>query len=949
MSYEPDHPLDLIFDIESEESYTPLHALNVIIDLDEEDQSGQVSYLTPIGFDSERHGTLSITSSAWTVAPRGFNNSLVPTPLIYNKNQYVKVAGWLSGIFGQTKIHNSQSVVKPSGLSAIRFGTTKLVNGTAVIRAASVNSLQISTPRITFKLRTITTIQANSSAIYGKPFVSHAVRYVEMQNTSALTRFGTSWASYGVRYIEPRGLFQQFASNHNIVTSRSIGVYGFDSARFGTRIIPESQSIYPQGVIGSFGETDVQNLKRHIRPKGFLSVDDYADLRFGRAEFYNLTQILKPYHDEDSRAVGEQFPEIREHTILNRNRYVQMFGFPHQVFGYQELFNTARVISPQGMVSPIEQGSSLSMVAYRIRRLQLVGIESPYITSSHITWLGAKVVSMRGQTQSLFGTPHSENTRRNFRFIGMGEQNIFGRSMISHAIRHVRFLSDYGIHPPVISMPEVKLGKRYIEARGIDSVRYGGQYVVEKFTKIAPKWIVVNRVGEPIVRNVTPSVKIWQFEATLFGNPYVGLYTRTVLLQGLNSQIFGRARISDRKQQIDLREYGITPPLISRTHKIERVGIGQGLPQKIEPLGIPSPVFSIDDRTWHKVTQNVIRPNSENVMSGFGRALVTANTIRVEPGYWETLIGTAVITHLNRSIQMDSSKCDFLELGEPRMSPHTIWAVKEAPQQAIDNHVKPHTQLHYVDGLNTNVTPTREKEPGVEFGTPKISHKHRFLNMRGYLAQQFGLIDIRNVQYIIAPKGFNNLKIGVIAPIGDQKISFRLQAIYSEYGRPSIAHVEKWTGIVNGTGTLFNVIGEPVVDYYHRFLKPSGFDALKTGSRLANDRPYMWQGLRVGVHVPITVGDNDFTQFGVTWISQAVREVVVQGYDFAIVSEYTPGQFGLKMKVYNRNQPAVPMPQLIKAVGFASQQLGVSNIRPKVHYIRPDGNATHYRKGIPNA
>ncbi len=491
-------------------------------------------------------------------------------------------------------------------------------------------------------------------------------------------------------------------------------------------------------------------------------------------------------------------------------------------------------------------------------------------------------------------------------------------------------------------MPEVKLGVRYVEPRSIDSVRYGWPHLAEQFTKIAPRWVHVNRVGEPSIRNVTPQVKPWQFESTEYGTAYIGLYTRHIKPSGLNAQSFGRFRISDRKQEVDLSSYGVQPPTITKLHKIERVGTGQLLPHVIYPQSVTINNFETHPDKLHKIHQNVLRPESKEPMTSFGNTRIHANSIRVEPGYWEILIGKPQVEHKDRRIYVDSSSNDFLSIGAPRMSPHTIWAVVEAPEQAKANHVRPSNNLHYVDGLNEN---GNWKEPGIEIGVPRISHKNRRINPPGYLAFGIGKPTIHNIVSKIEPKGWSSLRMGVLGPIGDQHINFRPKDPMTQWGLPNLVSIIRHDGKLKPAGFVLTEIGKPMVDFFNRTIKPKGLDSTAIGTSKQNDQPYMWQGLRVGAHVPTQIGGLNALSMGMAWISYRVREAVVQGDDFAQVGEYEPGKFNLKMTIRNLKQPEYPRTQQIITKGFIAQQFGSTDTKLKLHFIRPDGNSDNFRKG----
>ena len=984
--YKPPNALSVSIAL-GEQDYTPPNALAVTINLTPEQAASETQYIGGDGWgtnslafgqvkivnalqhiqyltvgDNLRIGTPFLRLQYRPINPTGLSFTLWGRPGIVNRNRVLAVNGANFNLFGTARLQLGTNHIKPGGPSFTLWGVTLVQNYRryvqpvtqaftlfgrprveslrAYIKAGAYDFFTPGKPRISYKEQHAQTTQKNESTLWGKTLIAYGVRYIEQNSPQPLTRYGTAWLSFSPRYIEPRGIFQQFPSYHRIGGSQTVKMEGFDFLRFGTRIIPESQSIRPDGFSTLFGDAEIYNYVQHIKPKGFLTVGEKLDLRWGQQKVFNNTQYILPFHTDQDKTTGawayKDYWTEEPLEILNRNRTIQTHGRLSTIFGYADLTNKARVIYPVGLASPIEVEPTKTLVADGIRYIKPGSIEAPRMSTWHNIWLGAQAKTMQGPVLTLYGVPYIENTRRIYRFISLGEQTLFGKGMISHAVRGIRIQEDYSIAPPVIPMPEVKLGVRYVEPSSIDSVRYGWPHLAEQFTKIAPRWVRVNRVGEPVIRNVTPQVKAWQFESLEFGLAYIGLYTRHIRPDGMNAQSFGRARISDRKQIVDLRNYGIIPPTISRLHKIEHIGSGQLLPHVIRPGSIITINFSTDVNRLHKVTQNVIRPESEEPMTMFGDTRIHANSIRVEPGYWEILMGTPHISNKNRYISPQSS--DFLKIGSPRMSPHTIWAVVDAPEQAIANHIQPELPLHYVDQRTQGV--------GIRLGSPQIAHKNRRLNPPGYLAFGIGKPTIYNVVTKIEPKGWSSLRFGVLGPIGTQHISLRPKDPMTLWGRPNLQRIVRHDGILKPAGLALTEIGKSVIDFYHRTIKPVGLHSMAMGTSKQNDKPYLWQGLRVGAHVPTKIGGLDGLRFGTAWISYRVREAVMKGNEFAVVGEYEPGKFNLRMTIRNAKQPEYPRTQQIITKGFVAQQFGSTDAKLKLHFIRPYGNSDNFRKGV---
>ena len=127
-----------------------------------------------------------------------------------------------------------------------------------------------------------------------------------------------------------------------------------------------------------------------------------------------------------------------------------------------------------------------------------------------------------------------------------------------------------------------------------------------------------------------------------------------------------------------------------------------------------------------------------------------------------------------------------------------------------------------------------------------------------------------------------------------------------------------------------------------RTIKAVGSNHLQMGTSESGDTPFMWQGLRIGELVKGNYGGFENEVFGQAWVSNKIRELSVNGFEsFACEYDYTA--FDKRMRVYRKT---IPRPQIhISPVGFDVSRLGLLNIKPAVHYIRPDGNADQYRKG----
>ena len=324
-------------------------------------------------------------------------------------------------------------------------------------------------------------------------------------------------------------------------------------------------------------------------------------------------------------------------------------------------------------------------------------------------------------------------------------------------------------------------------------------------------------------------------------------------------------------------------------------------------------------------------------MTQWGRPVVTANSIRVEPGIFDLTVGEPMVSLRRRTLAPKSIELK-VEYGKPRLSPHTIYAVTEAPKQARENHTSSGTP-HLVNSWSV-------------FGRPVVQNRHRVIdqvndwrnNYGDMLA--FGRADIHNARQYLHPEGKLMTRMGWPSLPGDTLIEFYTTISTMAMGRPTVSR-PPYVGprTIAPTGYVATRFGTNLVEHLNRTLLAKGHDSVAMGTSKADDKPYMWQGLRVGPLMPTIPDGFDSTKFGTSWVSHRVRDVTAEGFD-SFLCEYDYQAFAQRMRVRNamKNER---LPQIVKAQGQLHSTLGTPGVRLGAHYIRPDGNAEQYRKGAP--
>lgn len=908
-------------------------------------------YITATGLLATGFGDTNIRNRWPTVAPFGFDAMRPPSDTetgIGYSVRYLRPSGIYRTAYGRPTLTKTPEIA-PEGFAG-ELGTPTVWYKIRRIEANGHDLSRIDEPTIWFRYRHVAA-PGFASDSYGATKLEHSTRRLETRG-SAFMVLGSPSIQALNRTISPAGIFEDFATGHMVGTDRWLRPVGYDAARFGTRIIPEIQNLYPQGFTGLYGLPTIWNETLLVKPAGFLTVGMQPADRWGLSRVFNSDQYITMYFDPDSHLNPPAWPQWT--SIENRNRVMRTTGSDMARLGLPQIDNNARQMLPAGILPPDPPAHyQAGLVAYRIRHAQLEGIEPPYLSTWAVVYNDAFVLRPSGFVATQFGTAVAENTRRYFPYIGGFDTSAYGYPMVADRVRRIEFESRYTIAPPPIPLPEAKLYTRYVTHQGSDMFGQGWASLSIHRTIITPRWTHQDFFGWPETRNLTPELRTRGRNTEEFGEAFIRLEWRPVGPTGTSMQLFGQPQIADRDRTITVHGWRSgavgdklrvirlgAPPYSEQTISLRgEVSNGEELDgQGISPPGgaqinvqVPTPV----------INQQVVYVQQDLVSTLFGDARITANSIRVEPGYWEMMIGTHIVSLKRRTISIGPFQNDQVFDPSPaRINPQTIWAVREAPRQAIENHIG--RQLHYVDEGPTASGWIKG------MGRPSVALYHRFIRPSGINPNaNNGLVGrprLENRRHYIRPEGVSTSRFGWHVIPGPQDVVQFDSSNMQLFGRAVVAR-GPYLGPqdIKPPGLNSALWGANEIQLLNRPIYPQGYMATLMGTRLSNDRPYMWQGLRVGPHVPLVIGGFETERLGEPWASFRVRELATEGFD-AFLSEYQLEMFGHRMRV-RRIDPTRPFQQ-VEAVGLDHSAVGVPNVLPGVHFIRPDGNADQYRKGV---
>ncbi|TEU23377.1 hypothetical protein [Alkanindiges illinoisensis] len=892
-------------------------------------------YINTIGFDAQNFGNSEIYNKTPSLAPNGFDSLQGLNPSIGYAIRHIYPSG-----FDLLKTGNAVVIktpeIKPGGFNAQAFGALFISNYTRLIEVAGKYSQEFGEPAAWHRLRKLQH-EGFTTDSYGKPRIEHGRRTL-LALGSNHSLYGQPWLSYAIRSIAVRSIYTEFASNHNVGGLQFIDAQGFIATEFGTRIIPEVQSLAPFGFSNSYGLATIDLKTKYIAPQGFkTSIQE--SLRFGTPKFYNLVQYITQNYDAGSGLVPPQWPQWT--AIENRNKIIGAIGSNFTKVGEPNLYNNARLIEPSGIDSFKHSGL---LIADRIRYLRLEGMEPPYISGWSNVHNDARVIQVGGFSTQVFGSATIENTRRYYPRVGNWESLEFGTPMVADAIRTIDIESRYGINPPYIPVPDIQLRRRYLDEVGKDDhLRMGEPSLIIHFNIIAPRWSQVDRFGEPRLVNVTPEVHTYGHNSELFGNASARTSFRVVEPDGSLMELFGLTGIADRNRAVIVSSFNAGA--IGSAIKVIKTGQPPYTPQYIwldeaEIDGVSSGGYGIDvPKTQVSnpfVRSNVISPEGF-VATRSGSHHLQSNGIIVDIGVPSAPFGSANVGLKNRPFSIGTIG-DSMLFGFPSLSPHTIYATKDVTQQAITNH--PLSSIFYDVGSSPGISPAGER-----FGNITLTLQHRTILRCGAGSQlSIGSANIRLTKRLIDlnNNGFRSYRTGFHSVGPFELTLIQYDSIDSAaFGATSIIQptATKTVRAIGGYSQLFGICS---LQSTRMELKPQGFDAQGFGKNAPPNNPFMWQGMRIGERVLGNYGGFDALGIGDIFISNRVRGIDPAGFD-AFICDYDYTNFNKRMRV---TKSVIEKPkQYVSAVGFVTDDMGVPNIRPAAHYIRPDGNADQYRKG----
>lgn len=920
-------------------------------------------FLKPSGFLSEQIPQWSTFENFWKFAvPFSISAPLLPKPTIYNLRQIFRLPGFDASLIGRPAIGYVRRTIKPSGVvKQSTFGTAHFSKTPELFIVGSnlaafgyawashrnrhfqmkgVETAIFGSVNVVHKQRDLK-VSGLSQFAMGEPEITHYRRefLIPSINTAGI---GNHKIVFSLQYIEAKSIYGGSIGRPLVGGSQYVEPEGFDTLKFGNRIIPEIQRVYPQSFRESFGLTEIRLGRFLVKPEGFSSDNQGYVGRWGYSKVWNLRQYIIQDFIVKSGLTPPDWPLWTK--IENCNRTLGITGFNAEKVSEPQIINAARPLLIFGIEEP-KIGLN-NLVAYRIRTLPLVGDDFSQISRWTNVRNHAIVVHPSGFVASRFGVEAIlRNTRRIFDRIGNFDSLLMGRGMVSYRVRELSFEGRYGIQPPRIELPKVALRTRQIYPRSDSSMTaMGYPDLVTYIRKITPRWTMQDKYGHVEVRNRNRKLVTRGNVTEEMGKPSFELQRQYIKPDGQILGIVPKPVIGYRNRGMQITGFAalnvstkarventlVPPPIINSLQYIRLIKYQTNGSEAEIGYGIEVPNSQVSRPMLRSQT---IHP--EGIFRELvGIPTVHANSIMLYAGIYQEGYGTPRVWVKVQRVNVLGIE-STLAYGKPRLTPHTIYAPLGAPSQAIQNHPI-WGDLHQVNSMTVfGYLMVSLKDNGTAPPPKKF--------MQGFDVSRYGTPYIGLHRRYIKPPSINMFRSGWHR-IGDEKqiVEQFDSRSFMAVGTPRVSRpvVVNLTRVLPPQGFSALHVGQSRIDLFHRTLKVTGFFSQQMGASRGG-MEYMPQSLYIGPRIATRPNGFNQTKYGTPRISFYVREIKTKGFDM-FVSEYDYTLFNERMRVITKVER--PTRQVV-VQGFNATLVGVLDIKPDVQYIRPDGNANQFRKG----
>jgi hypothetical protein len=850
----------------------------------------------PVGLNATQFGT--VFSSRFIIYPNGWDSFQAGNNIPWREGEIQHIGHYSIG-FGTPQL-DIDNTIRPVGLDATRWGLIHYEYIPLVTQIIAPEGFEC--------------LAFEDEANPNETWVSNWWREVRLPDATPSVQIGDPFVDFRIRTLNVfQGINSLQAGAFQVGFHQDVNMVGRDHSVFGEHEA-KIRRVYMQGLSSLlFGLPDDLRVSHGL---GILSPRGFRPREFGEIRLWNRTQFVtfRPLCPEPGQRCGTDWGQLHFFRVFNRNRTVTPHGTVMTRFAFRAALvtNTGRAVlvksfDPENFAPWYER----HLVSHYIRNLPMPGLDSLRTVTHHRVRNAARALYPIGFVATQFGNLDKilwrwllQNGRRH---------DEFSLPWVSRSPRYVNVFSNRAFLR--FSHPFVDFGQRYIEPIGIlpKSHNFLGPILTQKpIPTITPRWMRnENQFGSHTIKNNTPQLFVFgksMFESIPRFN-WVSHSPRYLGPQGWQTTIYGEPDRTFRDRTI-----------LMGSHVSSRVPQQFRVENKDPSPVIPGLQFVFMDDFCREDTQtrcalmgnptvhtNVVYMEGTNFLK-VGVPSTQSNGIKFSGQHQPNTLGWTEwgMASLNRPIRVYLGK--FIsesrgaEMGEEygippnseppkcRVSPHTIWARLDTPQQAKDNHEESDDFCEVDRFCKEPVHPfgPSADRTGPWFGLirvrpdpgPERDTVIRCLNTSfspstwacHRMFMRIGMdLRIENRNRVIPPDGWRTTLFGfptVVTPFTRTVKVWGSANTDATYGNAVVTD--------NGPRFATNVslgqtlqIGPFQIELFNREVYPAGLNATQWG----NNNPM--------VHFPRTITpiDPDMTQYGVTWVSHSPRWVFMEGAD----------------------------------------------------------------------
>jgi len=837
---------------------------------------------------------MSYTPPAYTNVGGSISTGYTPPPFtdvggdVAPPDGTISPLGWI-GEFGTASLVNELQILLATGLDALEVGAhTARLDAEFLLPSGAVHSTY-GTPELIQQQRTLSPAGVDSAQLGGVAV--------------------THWLQYAM----PEGVAAGSVGAHAIGESpRTVSPPWWYSTVFGRPFVGEYLTLSPDGIGGAVGQPGVLGLLQTIRPTGsvhslvgtqFVELDDrhlspqgYAQTLFGAHEMVPMLRtVLHSAGIPQDQGIG--VPSVVPMTLWPDGIWAGVAAERVTVS------RSGDVLTPRSLdAGAVGRG----MVSFFERTLPIEGFDAMYSSGWHHARNDARLLWPTGVAGAI-GRPSLVNELRTVQVVFAPAPGAVGTAWVDRAVRTIGFSE--GLPPPLGAMPTVQNWERYVSPAGYWQVTTGGLYVEGHQNRISPDRTVPSTLWGTagVVNEDRQLSRIGGIDAGPRGHARVLRDPEYLTPAGTPATLTGLAEVRDSTRTVRVAFAG-AGGWVPETHwmrnelpdpPVNQIILGAGV---VDASSVPQPL----------VRTNYIYPGGI-AAARYGTATVTINGISprgIPPPGYDTGGPVGVPSLPGTQYVFGSDKMLFTGYGQPRMTPHYIFAPKGQDGQ-------------YIDEWLYGPDPARPK-----FGSTVVTLEIRTLPLPAFQATLWGLTEVQNKHRrinLVGPKlfkhGFPNIRSG-----GDIEPSGLDATVWGD----AVVAPPAYTGDQTvSPGGMVNSYGQHEVQNQHRDLLPAGLDATLHGTQWVSHQ-----------YDPFQMVEILATLMGEPVVEYLHRQVDAEGFDALDMTPY-PGWSGDRMRVRPVSFMAVATAGVQSAVGgplveLHHRTIGVGGIeRPQIQV--PEG------------